>query len=170
MATTSRFASWALRLARSSSELGNESTKCATVWSQRPSSKIWARQVAGNALADQFRVLVGPVAPHELQARSNSLLAHTAMRQQELGFSTAARNVPRHFFLAAPPRPPPRRQSPRKAPFPPVGPLPRGQSPFPTAPAPRAQARRLCCPGRAGGVALPAALDFLYTTKYYLSG
>ena len=40
----------------------------------------------------------------------------------------------RLFFLAAPPRPPPRLQSPRKGSFPPVGPLPGGQPPFPTAP------------------------------------
>ena len=42
-----------LRLALSSRELGNESTKWGTVRSQRPGDEIWASRVAGDTLADR---------------------------------------------------------------------------------------------------------------------
>ena len=60
--------------------------------------RVLTPRVPGNTLADELRVLVGPVAPHELQARSNSLLAHTAMRQQELGFYPPQGMSPGTFF------------------------------------------------------------------------
>ena len=119
--------------------------KWRTVRSQRPDDEIWARQVAGDTLADRFDVLEGPLVPHEAWATSKLLLTYGIMSRRDSSWIPTRQKFPRRFFLAAPPRPPPRRQSPRKASFPPVGPLPRGQSPFPTAPrAPRCP--RCRCP------------------------
>ena len=139
-----------LRLAPSSRELGNESTKWGTVRSQRPGDRISTPRVADDTLADQLRVLVGPIAHQEAWATSKLLLTYGIMRRDSRAGDSllpARRKRPhsRHFFLAAPPRPPPRRQSPRKASFPPVGPLPRGQPPWPTAP-PAAPAPPPTCP------------------------
>ena len=94
LVTTSRTRARKLRLALSSRELGNESTKWGTVRSQRPGDRVSTPRVADDTLADRFDVLVGPIAHQEAWATSKLLLTYGIMRRDSrAGDSLPARSL-----------------------------------------------------------------------------
>ena len=65
--------------------------------SQRPGDEIWARQVADDTLADQLRVLVGPIAHQEAWATSKLLLTYGIMSRRDSSWIPTRQKLPRHY-------------------------------------------------------------------------